>query len=88
MTAPLDRRETADNYRAVIVSKGKYRVILCKDGIQWILQRRKGRDDRPWGGFGYYTTRKALMRAWRRLYGRISPEIARLPDRVRGCSNG
>ncbi len=88
MNAPLDHRETAANYRAVITRKGKYRVILCRDGIQWILQRKKGRDDRPWEGFGYFTTRAALMRDWERLHGQIPPEIARLPDRARESRKG
>ena len=45
------KQETADNYAGVIaVLSDRWRVIVCKDGKQWILQRRKksGGAERPW----------------------------------------
>lgn len=36
-------REEAENYFAVVARlNDKWRVIICRDGIQWILQRRAG----------------------------------------------
>lgn len=35
------RHETADEYRLVIAQHGFFRVILCRDGIQFIVQKRK-----------------------------------------------
>lgn len=83
--APLDHRETADRYRGEIFRKGRFRVILCRDGIQWILQRKKGGAGARWQALGYFTTRKALTRLWTASTGEAAPEIARLPETVGGC---
>jgi hypothetical protein len=78
--------ETSDTYGAIlaILDQG-HRVIVCKDGIQWITQRRKsGGADRPWRALGYYTTRNALIRACALLECEIEPAVmsllADLPD--------
>lgn len=57
-------QETADNWPSVIVvlSPG-WRVIVCRDGLQWIIQhRKKGGAERPWRAVRYCRTRKALLR--------------------------
>lgn len=41
MNVPLDHREPADRYRGEIFRNNRLRVVLCRDGIQWILQREK-----------------------------------------------
>lgn len=66
------RHETADNYYGVIVHlTARHRVVICKDAIQWILQRRKNGDaKRPWRGVGYFRTRDALIRVSATLCGR------------------
>jgi hypothetical protein len=49
-------RETDDNYRHVIARlNDHYRVIRCKDDIQWIIQKRDGfRNGQPrWEGRSY-----------------------------------
>ncbi|MGJ8585424.1 MAG: hypothetical protein ACSHXD_15120 [Marinosulfonomonas sp.] len=57
--------ETHDLYRNVVVSDGRHRVILCRDAIQWIIQRRR-RSVRPgqpaWDALSYCTTKSALVR--------------------------
>jgi hypothetical protein len=88
MTAPLEHRESADQYRAVIVCQCRHRVILCKDSIQWIMQRRGKLAGARWRAIGYFTTRAALARVWAACQGTVPPEIARLPDTVRGRANG
>ena len=36
-------RESADDYTRVILTlSGNTRIISCRDGIQWILQKRTG----------------------------------------------
>jgi hypothetical protein len=69
----LCHHETADNYQAVVaVLNDRHRVIVCKEGIQWILQRReKSPAERPWRGLHYCQTRKALIR----LSGAFSPAV-------------
>ena len=86
----IEHRETRDGYGRVIFSNGCHRVILCKDGIQWIIQRRRpnalaGRA--AWDALAYCTTKKALIRLSRPLFGLIPPEIAGLPDHC-GRSTG
>lgn len=49
-------QETADSYAAVVAQlNDQWRVIECRDGIQWILQRRDGqRAGQPrWMGVRY-----------------------------------
>lgn len=69
------KQETSDNYAGVIaVLSDGWRVIICKDGIQWILQRRKkGGAQRPWRGQGYFRTRRALLRVCATSCDRIDP---------------
>lgn len=82
-------QEAADDYQDEIVRlNDRWRVIVCKDGIQWILQRRDagGSHAARWRGRSYATTRKALMR----LCGSLceAPDeiamvaIALLPERL------
>lgn len=55
--------ETADAYAAVIATWGGLRVVLCRDGLQWLVQRRKGGGaQRPWRSQHYCITRTALVR--------------------------
>jgi hypothetical protein len=86
MNSPLDRRESSDTYFAEIVRDGPYRVILCRDGIQWIIQRRttasgNASGDR-WVAEHYLTTRSALARLWQAKDGVVSPLLLALPERI------
>ncbi|MGJ8583878.1 MAG: hypothetical protein ACSHXD_07305 [Marinosulfonomonas sp.] len=78
-----DHRETGDNYAGELFRYGDYRVVLCRDGIQWIIQRhRKGAAAR-WKAFGYCTTRAALARLWATHTGENAAEISALPEFIR-----
>jgi hypothetical protein len=82
----IGHHETADNYAGVIARLClKHRVIICRDGIQWIAQYKKnGGAERPWRSAGYFRTRDALIRVCASLCGRIDPNamaiLAALPD--------
>ncbi|ESY80660.1 hypothetical protein X740_12375 [Mesorhizobium sp. LNHC221B00] len=59
------RREESENYPAVVAKLNSgWRVIECRDGIQWILQRLAGkRHGQPrWEGRSYCRSRQALLR--------------------------
>lgn len=66
----------------------RWRVVECRDAIQWILQRRHG-PERPagarWEGRAYCRTREALVRCCRAYCGPIDPSAAAaleaLPER-------
>ncbi|WP_027155327.1 hypothetical protein [Mesorhizobium sp. WSM2561] len=66
--------EKAYDYQAVItVLNRDWRVIQCKDGIQWILQRRKGQfEGKPaWKGRSYCRSKGGLVRSIRDHAGEI-----------------
>jgi len=75
-------RETPDSYCGEIVRRGRYRVVVCKDGIQWILQRQDKLAGARWRALAYCTTRAALLRLWPALKCSPAPELAELPDNI------
>ena len=57
--------EESDNYPNVVARLGgDWRVIVCRDGIQWIVQRRTGkRHGRArWEARSYCRSREGLIR--------------------------
>ncbi len=40
MTA-TDHKETAVDYRSEILRHGRFRIAVCRDGIQWLFQRQR-----------------------------------------------
>jgi hypothetical protein len=85
--------ETADSYVGLIVPLNEqWRVIVCKDGIQWILQRRDARrsGQARWTGASYHCDRNSLIRVSRTLCGRIDPAamavLEVLPDWIGGAA--
>ena len=83
-------RERDDNYAKVIAQLGpRWRIIVCKHGIQWILQKRSVEPPNTgtWAGKSYATTRDGLMAACSGR-GLLSEAFARqvleaLPSNVR-----
>jgi hypothetical protein len=78
-------RETADAYAGELFRLGRYRVAVCRDGIQWLFQRQrpaKSGGGAAWDTLGYCATRKGLMRLHRAHIGPDAPEIAALPEQI------
>ena len=68
-TLSSSERERDDHYSRVIVNlNSNWRVIVCKDGIQWILQSRRGAE---WRGRSYHTSRDSLSRVVRQVSGHL-----------------
>ena len=64
VTAPPSHRERDDAYKDVVAQlTPRWRVIICRDGIQWILQRKEASHGGPWRGVSYHTNRDGLLRA-------------------------
>ena len=64
--------EESDNYPNLVARLGDvWRIIECRDGIQWILQRRAGkRHGQPrWEGRYFCRTRDGLAACVRELVG-------------------
>ena len=79
--------EESDIYPHVIATLNpRWRVIVCKGGIQWILQCRRGP---RWGGYSFCRTREALVRCARAQAGEIAADalviLLSLPERIGGA---
>lgn len=86
-----NNREESENYRAIVAKLNtEWRVIECRDAIQWIVQRRAGvRHGEPrWDGRCYCRTRLGLMCRVRELAGKCHIDalaiIGKLPDFMEG----
>ena len=85
-------REEADAYLHIIAHvNDRWRVIVCRDGLQWILQQRRGQRDGQarWHSRRYHVERTALLRSIGELCSdatssALHPSIARLPARFEG----
>lgn len=56
--------ESSDLYAKVIVqSSDRWRVILCSQGLQWIIQKKESSHAGPWRAEKYVTSRSALIKA-------------------------
>ena len=87
----LSTSEEAEAYRAIVaVLNPRWRVIECRNGIQWILQRNTGlrHGTTRWEGRCYCRTRECLLRRVRELAGEIEPTASavlnNLPDWIGG----
>jgi hypothetical protein len=88
--------ESDDRYPAVAILNQRYRVIRCRDGIQWILQRRNvpagtggNRPERhSTDDWRVARTLEALIRSCRAYSGEIDPAavaaLQTLPERIDG----
>jgi hypothetical protein len=99
----MSRVETADDYHGFVAQLNpNWRVVECRDRIQWILQRRGSpktsrRDD--WRGRSYCRTRQALLRCAREYAGPVEPAAAAIltalpmrsdldcPEKIEGLAN-
>lgn len=75
--------EESDNYPVIASLNDRWRVIACRQSIQWILQRRRGGVDH-WRGYWFCRTREALIRGAREHAGQIAGDalvvLLRLPE--------
>jgi hypothetical protein len=85
------KSEESDDYHMVVarLNTGCWRVIVCRAGIQWILQHRRSPKKAPaddWRGRSFCRTSEALIRCCREHAGEIEPEalaiLAELPARI------
>ena len=56
--------ESSDLYAKVIAQPSfRWRVILCAQGLQWIIQKKESSHAGPWRAEKYVTSRCALIKA-------------------------
>ena len=90
MITRLSRSERADDYHAIIARLNpRWRVIVCAQGIQWVLQYRASAETYAtsrWQGRSFCRTSEALRRCSREHAGAVDPAaaaiLAALPERI------
>ena len=81
-----DHKETADDYRGEVLRLGPYRIAVCRDGLQWLLQRQRGAKAGGGAAFdtlGYWPTRIGLERLHRAHIGLDTGILVSFPDRIK-----
>lgn len=88
-SSPVNGNESDDDYPGVLFEvANRWRAVLCKDRIQFILQYRVSPSaPRSWRGKSYPVTREGLRDTIRRLVGAyaaeaVASQIDALPDHV------
>lgn len=65
--AEASHRERDASYGGVVAQLAeRWRVVVCRDGLQWIVQRRKGDFDgrrADWRAVSFHRERASLLRA-------------------------
>ena len=57
-------RERDDNYADIVVQLApRYRVILCPQGLQWVIQKKECSRSGHWRAEQYLTSRNSLIEA-------------------------
>lgn len=86
-TKTLSHRERDENYAYIVVKLApRYRVILCTQGLCWIIQKKECSRSGQWRAKQYLTSRDGLIKACGKL-GLLSDANAEavlhaLPDHV------
>ncbi|WP_417435321.1 hypothetical protein [Hoeflea sp.] len=78
LSAVGSNREEADNYRRIVaILNEDWRVIECRDGIQWILQHRSGeRHGQPrWVSKKFNRCKEALLANVHDFVGEMEPSV-------------
>lgn len=81
-------KETCNHYARVVVQGKAARIILCRQNIQWIIQRQKGGSDGRWLSLGYCTAKSTVLRLWAGLGESPCRNLDALPDRIKGLHHG
>ena len=87
----ISHRERDDAYKGIVIQfTSRWRLIVCKDQIQWILQKRENYHGGNWKGQRYMTTKTSVIKACGTLEllsnPKISQELQALPNYARDYS--
>jgi len=60
----ISHREREDGYIATVVQfNQRWRLVLCKDQMQWIIQKRESSHQGFWRGKQYLTCKDSVLKA-------------------------
>ena len=81
----ISHRERDDAYEGTIIQfDGRWRLILCKNSIQWIIQKREMYPGGKWKGQRYVTSKIGLLVACGELNLLSNPKVKEF---VEQCSH-
>ena len=82
-------RERDDNYNKVIIQLApRWRIIECKNALQWIIQHRAAKPLNPghWLGVSYITSRSKLIEVSKGLNllsdASMGDKLSKLPNQI------
>lgn len=82
MTGAGHNREASDSYRGEVHRHGDWRLIVCRVGAQWILQRRRPAES-AWDAVHFCRSSEAVLRLWQRETGDDGRALlALLPEHI------
>ena len=74
-TSHISHRERDEAYLGAIVQfSPRWRLILCKDQMQWIIQKKESSRRGDWRGKQYLTCKDSVLKASGRLGFRSDPK--------------
>jgi hypothetical protein len=74
-TSHISHRERDDAYLGTIVQfSPRWRLVLCKDQIQWIIQKKESSHRGFWRGKQYLISKDSVLKASGRLGFRSDPK--------------
>jgi len=84
----ISHREREDGYIATVAQfNQRWRLVLCKDQIQWIIQRKESSRRGDWRGLKYLTSRESVFAACGKLELLSDPKVEEilnaLPEQAR-----
>ena len=72
----ISHRERDDAYKGIVIKFcSRWRLIVCKDQIQWILQKRENYHGGNWKGQRYVTSKIGLLVACGELKLLSNPRV-------------
>ena len=75
-TSHISHRERDDAYLGTIVQfSPRWRLVLCKDQIQWIIQKKESSHRGFWRGKQYLTCKDSVLKASVRLALLSDPKV-------------
>ncbi len=81
-THTVSHREADDGYTATVIQfDERWRIILCKNSIQWIIQKREMYPGGKWKGHRYVTSKIGLLVACGELNLLSNPRVKEFVER-------
>ena len=86
-TSHISHRERDDAYIGTIIQfSPRWRLILCKDQIQWIIQKRESYHRGFWRGKQYLTCKDSVLKASGSLGLLSDPKVKAVLSELPECA--